>query len=221
VSSASEKPTGWLHAADPRRLLSSAFLYRIVQHTLAPRSSRVAFVHDYVRPGPEDRILDVGCGPADDLTYMPDTVSYVGFDLSERYVEAARSRWGERGTFFQAEVSPSLLEGDEFDIVIAHGVLHHLDDGEALGLLNLAHSVLRPGGRLITKDPVFVDDQHRVARFLVKRDRGGFVRDTSGYLDLAHQVFTEVTLVTRSDMLRCPYDHAIMEMSRPGGSTPA
>jgi len=203
---------GWIRAMDPRRLLSSALLYRTVQHVLAPRSSREGFIGEYVRPRSDDRVLDVGCGPADDLTYMPDNVSYVGFDLSERYINAARDRWGERGTFFQAEVSPSLLQGYEFDIVVANGVIHHLDDSEALDLLNLARSVLEPGGRLVTKDPVFTHPQHPVARFLVKRDRGGYVRDADSYLQLANQVFTDVTVVTRDDLLRCPYNHAIMVM---------
>jgi SAM-dependent methyltransferase len=205
-----QRKSGQWHVLDPRRLLGSAFLYRTVQHALAPRSSRIAFIEEYVRPERNYRVLDIGCGPADDLEYMPDTVSYVGFDLSARYVQAARRRWGDRGTFFQAEVSPILLDGYEFDVVVANGVIHHLDDDDIMSLLGLARSVLKPGGRLVTKDPVLLEDQHAVSRFLVKRDRGDHVRYGDEYLDLAHRVFDEVALETRNDMLRCPYDHAIM-----------
>jgi len=210
VSTARHRGPGVWHALDPRRLLDSAFLYRIVQHTLAPRSSRIAFIEEYVRPGRHDHVLDIGCGPADDLEYMPDTVSYVGFDLSERYVQAARSRWGDRGTFFQAAVSPTLLDGYEFDVVVANGVIHHLDDAETKSLLGLARSVLKPAGRLVTKAPVLLESQHPVSRYLAERDRGGHVRYLGEYLNLADQIFDEVSIVTRSDMLRCPYDHAIM-----------
>jgi 2-polyprenyl-3-methyl-5-hydroxy-6-metoxy-1,4-benzoquinol methylase len=198
------------HTFDPRRLLGSALVYRVVQHAFAPRSSRRFFIEEYVKPGPKDWVLDVGCGPGDDLEYMPGTVSYVGFDLSEPYIQAARNRWGSRGTFFQAAVSPTLLEGHEFDVVVANGVLHHLDDDEAGDLLDLARTVLKSGGRLITKDPVVVDGQHPVSRYLVGRDRGGYVRDVSGYLTLVRRVFPAAMIETRSDMLRCPYDHAIM-----------
>ena len=200
----------WLGAVDPRRILSSPRIYQATQHVLAPRSSRETFVHEYIRPGPGDRILDVGCGPADDLAYMPSDVTYVGFDLSSRYIEAARNRWGDRGTFFQAEVEPSLLDGQEFDIVIANGVIHHLGDSEALDLLILARSVLRSEGRLITKDPVFTQDQHPIARYLAQRDRGGHVRDVQAYSQLAGQVFTDTELVIHDDLLRVPYNHVIM-----------
>jgi SAM-dependent methyltransferase len=169
-----------------------------------------------------DRILDVGCGTADDLAYMPTDVSYVGFDLSARYIEAAEARWGDRGTFFQAEVSPSLLADQEFDVVVAHGVIHHLNDREALDLLKLAHTVLRPGGRLITKDPVLIEPQHPIARFLAKRDRGGHVRETSGYVQLAKQIFTSVSIDIRDDLLRLPYNHAVMVLqTSPRTSTTA
>jgi 2-polyprenyl-3-methyl-5-hydroxy-6-metoxy-1,4-benzoquinol methylase len=141
---------------------------------------------------------------------MPTDVSYVGFDLSARYIEAAQARWGDRGTFFQAEVSPSLLADQEFDVVVANGVIHHLSDREALDLLTLAHTVLRTGGRLITKDPVLTEPQHPIARFLAKRDRGGHVRETEGYVHLAKQVFTNVSIDVRDDLLRLPYNHAVM-----------
>lgn len=207
-----DKPIRWLSGVDPRLLLRSARFYQLIQHALAPRSSRETFVNDYIRPEPEDRVLDVGCGPADDLAYMPRDVRYVGFDLSDRYIAAARSRWGDRGEFFQANVTPSLLHGYEFDIVVANGVIHHLNDEESLDLLNLARSVLRPGGRLVTKDPVFVEAQHPVARYLVSRDRGEYVRDMLAYLQLASRVFTEPSITIRDDLLRLPYNHAIMVM---------
>ena len=100
------------------------------------------------------------------------------------------------------------------DVGIANGVIHYLDDPEALQLLELARSVLEPGDRLVTKDPVFIENQHPVSRYLAERDRGGHVRNTQHYLDLATRVFGNGTIATRNDMLRCPYDHAIMIVHR-------
>lgn len=199
---------------DPRRLLGSAFAYRMLQYALTPHTSRAEFIAEYVRPQPGDRILDIGCGPADDLAYMPEAIKYVGFDVSSSYVEAAKRRWGDRGEFFQARVSQTLLTDRQFDIIIANGVIHHLSDDEVHELLTLAHSLLTPGGRLVSKDPVYVSHQRRVARFLARRDRGGHVRTVDSYLQLAAEVFDDVVIHLRDDMLRVPYDHAILVMTQ-------
>jgi ubiquinone/menaquinone biosynthesis C-methylase UbiE len=202
-----------LRQLDPRRLLDSASLYRAVQLTLAPRRSRVAFIADYVAPQPGDRILDIGCGPADDLAYMPESVKYTGLDLSERYIDAARRRWGTRGEFYVKDVSEASLPTSAFDIVIANGVLHHLSDEEVLNLLKFAKRVLSIGGRLVTKDPVFIPSQRPIARFLADRDRGQNVRDIVEYVQLVTSEFPNPKVVVRSDLLRLPYDHIVMVMN--------
>lgn len=59
-----------------------------------------------------------------------------------------------------------------FDIVLASGLLHHLDD-EAVGeLMQLVRLALRAGGRFAAIDPVMVSGQNRIARALIERDRG-------------------------------------------------
>jgi len=54
--------------------------------------------------------------------------------------------------------------------------VHHLDDAEATKLFDLARSVLRPAGRLITFDGCYVPGQSPAARWILSRDRGQFVR---------------------------------------------
>src|SRR3954469_11432428 len=107
-----------------------------------------SLVNDYVRPQPGERVLDIGCGPGDALEYLPE-VDYTGVDLSERYIEAARERWGDRGTFVCADVRDAEFEGKEFDVVMSVGVLHHLDDAAARGLIDLAARRLAAGGRFV------------------------------------------------------------------------
>ena len=54
-------------------------------------------------------------------------------------------------------------------IVLAIGVVHHLDDAEAVKLFQLAHAALKSGGRLVTMDGCYVPKQSRVARHLLAR----------------------------------------------------
>ena len=197
-----------------RSVLSIPAIYSLFKLIIGGSSSRTTLVREYVRPKCGDRILDIGCGPGDILPYLPD-VKYVGFDTSQEYIKAAQTRYGVRPTFICEQVSTTTLkEPSSFDIVLAIGILHHLDDAEALQLFHLAQAALKPGGRLITFDGVFVEKQSPFARYIISRDRGQNVRTKEGYLAIASQVFSNIAVTIRHDLLRIPYTHLILECTR-------
>lgn len=136
---------------------------------------------------------------------------YFGFDVRQPYIEAARSRFGERGQFFCQKLTPAGLETlPKFDLVVAIGLLHHLDDAYAVALLRMILDALRIGGRLIAIDTVLDPGQNPVARFLVRHDRGQNVRTAMAYRALVEEVFSNVRgeVPHRSWI---PYTHWIME----------
>jgi SAM-dependent methyltransferase len=160
------------------------------------------------------RVLDIGCGPADVLQYLP-RVDYAGFDANPDYIASATKNYGDRGRFYCQRVSEEALAAKEsHDIVLAVGVLHHLDDAEAEQLFRLAHAALVPGGRLVTLDGVYVPGQNPVARLIISRDRGEHVRDERGYTGLAERVFSKITRAIRTDLLPIPYTHLILECEK-------
>lgn len=157
-----------------------------------------------------DRVLDIGCGTGRTLEYLPD-VDYFGFDPNPAYVEAARRRYGSRGTFVCAGVESVRLDGvPRCDVVLAVAVLHHLDDEASMRLFELASSHLASGGRLVTLDAAITPGQSRIARFIIDRDRGRNVRTEDAYVELAQRVFPHVRFAVRHDMLRVPYTHIIL-----------
>jgi cyclopropane fatty-acyl-phospholipid synthase-like methyltransferase len=197
-----------------RSLLSIPDIYSLFGLLIGGSSCRTTFVREYVRPNRGDRILDIGCGPGDILPYLPD-VKYTGFDASQEYIRAAKERFGEQATFICEQVSTTTVkERSSFDIVLAVGIIHHLDDAEALQLFHLAKVVLKPGGRLITFDGVFVPDQSPCARYIISKDRGQNVRTKEGYLAIASQIFSNISVSIRHDLLRIPYTHIVIECSR-------
>lgn len=196
-----------------RSLLAVPAVYRL-WNWLARGSAEAKFVKEYVKPKPNDRVLDIGCGPGNMVPYLP-SVDYVGFDASESYIKTARKKYRDRGTFICELVSKqSLEERASFDIALASGILHHLDDAEALQLFELAWTALKPGGRLISMDGCFVDDQSYFARWFISRDRGKFVRTPEEYVKIASQVFSKVEVNIRHDLLRIPYTLLILECHR-------
>jgi SAM-dependent methyltransferase len=192
-----------------RSVLSLASVYRLAQRAIGAEAFRATLATEVLRVDEGDRVLDIGCGTADILEHLPD-VDYVGFDASERYVESARERFGARGRFVAAvptEVDETF--GDR-TLVMAIGVLHHLDDETAHEALELASNALGSGGRFVSVDPTLTDDQHVVARFLIERDRGQYVRTPEQMAALVGDHFDDVDMDVRHDLLRTPYTHLIV-----------
>jgi SAM-dependent methyltransferase len=192
-----------------KQLLAIPAVYRWFRSAIAGRFWEI-YVQRYVRPQPQGRILDVGCGTGDILKYLP-PVSYLGIDLDRRYIDSARKRFGSHGEFRCESATETVLrEPESFDVVMANGVLHHLNDDEVLAVLRLARSALKASGHLTTLDGAFVPGQSRIARSLLNLDRGRFVRSHDRYVELARTVFTDINADVCHDLLRLPYTHLIM-----------
>ncbi|HUJ85907.1 MAG TPA: class I SAM-dependent methyltransferase [Burkholderiales bacterium] len=196
---------------DPRALLARPRVYSLFRRLVGRDSARLAYARDYLRARPGERVLDIGCGTGDILRYLP-AVRYVGYDLSQSYIDRARERFGDRGEFHCRAVDDDLAQGEpSFDLAIAHGVLHHLDDAEAASLFRVAKRALKPGGRLVTFDGCFTHDQSLAARLFLSLDRGRHVREPEAYERLARGAFAQVRSFVRHDLIRIPYTHVILE----------
>ena len=196
------------------KVLSSATVYSLFQNLVGANRLRKCFVEQHVLAQSGDRVLDIGCGTGAILALLAE-VDYTGYDPSAAYIHKAREMYFDRGVFFVGEVgSTSMAMSGRFDIVLAMGVLHHLDDDQALQLFCTAHEVLAPGGRLISIDPVFAPGQHPLAKWMIRRDRGKNVRTESELLRIAARQFSETKAMLRSDLLRIPYTHIVLECLR-------
>jgi SAM-dependent methyltransferase len=173
------------------------------------------YIRKHIRARPGDKLLDIGCGPGSILESLPEGCIYTGFDISRSYIESAQKHYGHRGSFFVSGVEESLVGAlPDHDLVVATGVLHHLPDDLAELLLRIAWNNLKPGGRLVTSDGCFTEDQPPLNRWVVGMDRGEYVRPASRYQEMASAYFEKVELFVHHDLLRIPYSHAIMECTR-------
>jgi SAM-dependent methyltransferase len=205
---------------DPRALLAHPGLYEFVQRALGASAVRRRLSREFFQVAAGGHVLDVGCGPGTSVDMFPADIHYTGIDISEAYVEAARAAHGSTGrhTFVVADVttnafSPAMFP-QRFDLVACVGVLHHLPDEGVRTLLANVRELLVPGGRFFSMDPVRLSPQRRIARFLVDRDRGEFVRSPEAYKALISGFLPTARFEVRHDQLTVPYDHFLVEARR-------
>lgn len=164
-----------------------------------------SFVYDHVRPfivggvdnspgyelldvHADDVVVDVGCGTGDALNHLTSFREYVGFDVDARAIEVARrraARLGRNARFEARELVAADLEALKPSRVMLAGLLHHLPDDAAVGLLSMlarAPSVRR----IATVDIVFLDGEH-LSNALAMLDRGRECRRVEGYTALARR----------------------------------
>jgi len=202
-----------------RSVLAIPAVYNLWWNVVGGPAWAKVLVSEYLRPRVGARILEIGCGPGTLARFLPQ-VEYVGFDVSSKYIEMARKRFPQAQFVCERVSQFSLAKQQSFDSVLAIGIVHHLDDQEAKQLFQIAHDALKSGGKLITFDGVWTNDQSAVARWLLARDRGEHVRREGEYVKIASEVFANVRANVRHDLLRIPYTHLILECVRSAGEAP-
>jgi SAM-dependent methyltransferase len=158
--------------------------YELVEHDHGlqnPTSAeKVELVGEYLRLGPDSRVLDVACGKCGPALILAQKFGcrVHGIELRAGFVEEARRRIAEAGLtdlvdVQQADASRALIEPEAWDAALCLGaafVWGHIGDAASILL-----TAVRPGGGIAIgepfampgyDDPQFVDLQATVARFI-------------------------------------------------------
>jgi SAM-dependent methyltransferase len=141
-------------------------------------------LYERLTPSARKVVLDVGCGTGDALRYLDGFDQYVGIDTDPVAIQAAKRRWNGKGVTFEAR---HLEENDVLRLaptgVVLSGVLHHLSNDEADGLLRLVARSPRLE-QVVTSDIVFVPGMF-FNNVLAMLDRGRHCRAPDAYASLA------------------------------------
>lgn len=117
-------------------------------------------------------VLDLGCFTGNRLSFWiaERAKEYVGVDLSEQAVEKLNRSLEERRLPNATAVAMDFLANDwpdgRFDVVYAYSVLHHFSPLEVV--LKEIRRLLKPGGIVITLDPLTTDPLNRLARVIYR-----------------------------------------------------
>ncbi|AXB43268.1 class I SAM-dependent methyltransferase [Amycolatopsis albispora] len=121
--------------------------------------TEISFVLD--RVGPEDQVLDLGCGTGRiTLPVARRAGSVTGFDLTGSMLEQAARKAGEENLqvrFEQGDMADLPFPDDSFDVVVSVLALMHVPPADHPAVFAEIRRVLRPGGRLLlgVKNAVF------------------------------------------------------------------
>ena len=109
---------------------------------------------------PDMDVLEIGCGTGTTAIAHAPFVGHIrATDLSPRMVEIAQEKAEAAGidnvTFEALSVDALEVPGASIDVVMAHNILHLLDDKERV--IADIHTMLKPGGVFVTSTPCIGD----------------------------------------------------------------
>ncbi len=101
-----------------------------------------------------DEVLELGCGTGmTALKFAPFVLRITGTDISSEMIVRCRQRARDAAVdnveFVEAEVTDPVLRERQYDVVMAHSLLHLLPDLQAG--LSAIHQMVKPGGLFISK----------------------------------------------------------------------
>jgi SAM-dependent methyltransferase len=142
------------------------------------------------------RILEIGCGRANILSYYPDLAPrYTGVDFSSELIEENRHRYPSAEFFELRDARRLNLSGTTFDLIISVFVLEHCVFPHTA--LNEWARLLVTGGRLIILAPDFLGHNRMTSQ------RIGFSVG-SGREKLARRQFSDAIVTAFDTRVRLP-----------------
>ena len=173
-------------------LINSPLFYIFFQKIMSGTSFRKKIIIKNIKNS-KVKVLDIGCGPAEVLNYIPNSV-YYGYDIDPRSINYAKKKYKDKNHhFFCKKFGKSEIKKlPKIDYVILFGIVHHLNDEEVKNLFELCKKVMKKNAVLLTEDPILIKNQNPIARFFIKNDRGMNIREKSNYLKLVNVYFKNI-----------------------------
>tara|TARA_B100001778_G_scaffold278698_1_gene242745 strand:+ start:109 stop:738 length:630 start_codon:yes stop_codon:yes gene_type:complete len=193
-----------------KKTLDNPVVFNSFERMMGVNKTRETLVREYIRPNKNSLVLDIGCGTGDFRNFLPEDLTYIGIDTSNKYIEFAKKKKFKNSKFYCCGINEisniTDIQKSKFDIIISIGVIHHLDEKLFNDLVEKSFSVLNNDGYLVTYDPVFKDKQNRISRFLIENDRGEYVRNESGYTSILKKIFPRLETFQVNNLQYLPYD---------------
>jgi 2-polyprenyl-3-methyl-5-hydroxy-6-metoxy-1,4-benzoquinol methylase len=172
---------------------------------------RKEYIFELLTRFPSKTLCDFGCGVGtNSCQFALAGHEVVGFDISPDNVELAREKArldkvSDRVQFVVADATDTTLPPGSFDMVVAQGILHHIDIEKGLDSIR---SLAKPNGYVIIQEPIALSP---ALRWL--RDRTPVTKDVSPNERQLRQ--EDITLITdRFEIVETRYFHLLTRLLR-------
>ncbi len=199
------------------KVFDNANLYNLFQLGVQKSGTKDFLNSEILKTDLVDKVLDFGSGIGH-KSQLFQGKQYLGIEPLESCIRAAKRLYKDSNSKFLLGDHTTLksLPGGTFDLVFAIGVLHHIDNLVFSEFVKQAFRLLKPGARLMTFDPVLHQHQSKLSKWVVKQDRGNWVRTEKEYLAVINSSFTgDTDSRIYSKLLRIPYDHILINTTKP------
>jgi len=197
-------------------IFDNEWLYKLFQFAVISNANKARICDEVLKPVGVKSVLDFGCGIGYHSEDFRDS-EYLGIEPLSGCVDVANKMYKKSNRSFIVGDHETLksIPDSSFELVIAIGVLHHIDNRVFSQFIEETYRILKPGGRLTTFDPVFHADQTKLSRWVVSRDRGIWVRSVDDYIQPIKKVFTNsLNSKIYSGLLRIPHDHICIDVTK-------
>ena len=197
-------------------MFNNARLYELFQFRISRRGTSRIVHNEILKPRGVEKVLDFGCGIGYHSTEFSNS-EYLRIEPIQGCVDKANQMFKTSKNSFILGDHTALksIPNSSFDLIIAMGVLHHLNNSILDEFVRESYRILKSGGRLTTFDPAYHKNQSLISKWVVSRDRGKWVRNVDDYLNPMRKMYRqEPTIKIYTNLLKIPYDHIAIEVKK-------
>jgi cyclopropane fatty-acyl-phospholipid synthase-like methyltransferase len=191
------------------KVLSRSIFYRAFASVVSRfGTSRMDLYAKYLPYTPGLKILDLGCGPGTSTRFFRKE-DYLGIDIDKDYIDSARSKHPDHQfeclDFTCFSNDSALVPKGGFDLILAYGLMHHLDDALCSAFFRTSHNVLRAKGHIVCFDGCVYRNQSRLKKKIILSDRGKHIRSPSDLTNIAEKAGFKCNSNIEEKSLSIPY----------------
>ena len=199
------------------KVLSNRYFYTCYQYCVGGTQYRDRVIKQALNIMKPCSVLDLGCGPGPTFRVLPPEIKFHGIDLSADYLKLAQKKRPSANLILGDVTAGDWhkeVHGEEFNLVLAMGLFHHLSDHQMERLISNLSLLLLPGSTIFSVDPTIKSDTSKMATWFANNDRGKYVRSPEKLLSFFDYKNFSTEIKVQESQFNIPLDSVELIIQR-------